>query len=60
MRAAAIALLGAACVFSQTQRIERWELRPAADGLRLYVYIDGEDEETVARDWLVEQGLLEG
>jgi hypothetical protein len=43
MRAVVLALLGAACAFAQNQRIERWELRPAADGLRLYVVIDGED-----------------
>jgi hypothetical protein len=38
-----LAVLGAACVFGQGQRIERWELRPAADALRLYIFIDGED-----------------
>jgi hypothetical protein len=43
MKAAVLALLSAACAFPQTQRIERWELRPAADALRLYAYIDGED-----------------
>jgi hypothetical protein len=40
---AAVLLLVAATAFAQRQRIERHELRPAADGLRLYITIEGED-----------------
>jgi hypothetical protein len=43
MKAAVVTVLSAVCAFAQAQRIERWELRPAADALRLYVVIDGED-----------------
>ena len=38
-----ILLFGAAAAFGQPQRIERYELRPAADIPRLYVTIEGED-----------------
>lgn len=43
MRLFGALLLLAATAFAQRQRIEHFELRPAADGLRLYVTIDGED-----------------
>jgi hypothetical protein len=38
-----IAILCATSLFAQRQAIERYELRPAADGLRLYITIEGED-----------------
>lgn len=46
MRTAAIlicAIAGAMAAFGQAQRIEHYELRPAADMPRLYIKIDGED-----------------
>ncbi|HYO83896.1 MAG TPA: hypothetical protein VES20_21005, partial [Bryobacteraceae bacterium] len=39
--ACVLLLVGALC--GQSQRVEQWELRPAADGLRLYAKIGGED-----------------
>ena len=39
----AVLLILAAAAFAQPQRIEDYELRSAADGLRLYVKIEGED-----------------
>lgn len=40
---AVVALAAAAGMGAQNQRIDRWELRPAADAQRLYVTIDGTD-----------------
>ena len=56
MKTAAILLLSAAAAVGQAQRIERYELRPAADMPRLYVTIDGEDRLISTRGLKVWQG----
>jgi hypothetical protein len=43
VKTAVAVLLLAVSAFAQRQRISHYELRPAADGLRLYITIDGED-----------------
>ena len=43
MKLSALLLLSVGCGFAQGQRIQRYELRPAADMPRLYITIDGED-----------------
>ena len=43
MKSMALLLLCVGCAFGQGQRIQRYELRPAADMPRLYITIDGED-----------------
>lgn len=43
MKVTAVLLLSVSALFGQAQRIQHYELRPAADLPRLYITIDGED-----------------